>query len=89
MEVGILISQVVDTVELTVDMDKSADTPLGFLGSAIMDGQITMFVDMEEILRMSGKKQHQLETKGSADLCGDKTVRNIQDRWATFSAWMS
>jgi len=53
--VGILISQVVDTVELTVDMDKSADAPLGFRGSAVVDNQITMFLDMEELLRMFSK----------------------------------
>ncbi|SPF38210.1 putative Chemotaxis protein histidine kinase-like protein [Syntrophobacter sp. SbD1] len=55
LEVGILISQVVDTVELTVDMDKSADAPLGFRGSAVVDNQITMFLDMEELLRMFSK----------------------------------
>ena len=52
LPVGILISQVVDTVELTVDMDRTADTPRGFRGSAVVDGQITMFLDMEELLRM-------------------------------------
>ncbi|MFZ0932117.1 MAG: chemotaxis protein CheW [Syntrophobacteraceae bacterium] len=56
LAVGILISQVVDTVELTVDMDRSADTPRGFRGSAVVDGQITMFLDMEELLRMFRKE---------------------------------
>ncbi len=56
LAVGILISQVVDTVELTVDMDKSPDTPSGFRGSAVVDGQITMFLDMEELLRIFRKQ---------------------------------
>ncbi|HIJ75805.1 MAG TPA: hypothetical protein HPP81_03730 [Deltaproteobacteria bacterium] len=56
LAVGILISQVVDTVELTVDIDRSADTPRGFRGSAVVDGQITVFLDMEELLRMFRKE---------------------------------
>jgi two-component system, chemotaxis family, sensor kinase CheA len=56
LAVGILISQVVDTVELAVDIDRPADTPLGFRGSAVVDGQITMFLDMEELLRMFRKE---------------------------------
>jgi two-component system chemotaxis sensor kinase CheA len=56
LAVGILISQVVDTVELAVDMDRSADTPRGFRGSAVVDGKITMFLDMEELLKMFRKE---------------------------------
>jgi two-component system, chemotaxis family, sensor kinase CheA len=56
LAVGILISQVVDTVELTVDIDRSADTPRGFQGSAVVGGQITMFLDMEELLGMYRKE---------------------------------
>ncbi len=56
LAVGILISQVVDTVELTVDIDRSADTPRGFRGSAVVDDQITMFLDMEELLGMFRKE---------------------------------
>ncbi len=51
LAVGILISQVIDVVELAVELDRSDDTPPCLLGSAIIEGRITMFVDMEEILR--------------------------------------
>lgn len=51
LAVGILISQVIDVVELAVELDRSPDTPPCLLGSAVIEGKITMFVDMEEILR--------------------------------------
>ncbi|MGC8493751.1 MAG: chemotaxis protein CheW [Syntrophobacteraceae bacterium] len=47
---GILISQVPDTVELDVEPDRPADLPRGLLGSAIVEGRITMFLDVEELL---------------------------------------
>ncbi len=56
MDAGILISQVMDTVELAVEPDRSADLPRGLLGSAVVDGRITMFLDAEELLGMFRQK---------------------------------
>ncbi|MDR3569383.1 MAG: chemotaxis protein CheW [Syntrophobacteraceae bacterium] len=55
LAVGLLISQVIDVVELAVEPGRDADTPPCLLGSAVVEGRITMFVDMEEILRTIGK----------------------------------
>lgn len=53
---GILISQVPDTVELEVEPARPADLPRGLLGSAIVEGRITMFLDVEELLGMFRKE---------------------------------
>lgn len=53
--VGIVVSRIVDTFETSVIVDKVAETPRGFLGSAIVESQITMFLDIDELLRMYEK----------------------------------
>jgi two-component system chemotaxis sensor kinase CheA len=53
--VGVLISQVIDVVELAVEMEQSGDIARGLLGSAVLDGRITLFLDMEQILCMFTK----------------------------------
>ncbi|MGC9197215.1 MAG: chemotaxis protein CheW, partial [Syntrophobacteraceae bacterium] len=56
MAVGILISQVVDVVELCVKPGRSSDIPRGIEGSAVIDGKITMFLDMEELLSLFSRE---------------------------------
>lgn len=56
IDLGILISEVVDVVELSSKPGKSSDNPPGIEGSAVIDGKITMFLDMEELLRIFNKE---------------------------------
>ena len=56
LPMGILISQVIDVVEAAVAPEKTADTPRGFAGSAVLEGRITGFLDMEELVRMFKKE---------------------------------
>lgn len=50
--VGIIASSIVDAMQLAVVVEKATDTPRGFLGSAVVEGRITTFLDMEELLKM-------------------------------------
>lgn len=56
--VGILASNIVDTFESSAVVEKHADTARGFLGSALVEGRLTMFLDMEELWRMFRKEIH-------------------------------
>lgn len=50
--VGILVCRIVDTIESEILVEKAADRRCGFLGSAVVEGQITMFLDMDELLAL-------------------------------------
>ncbi|MBF0552508.1 MAG: chemotaxis protein CheW, partial [Deltaproteobacteria bacterium] len=47
---GILVSRILDTVETQVMVRKDQDTPRGLFGSAFVDGQLTMFLNPDELL---------------------------------------
>jgi two-component system, chemotaxis family, sensor kinase CheA len=50
--VGIVASRIVDTFEVAPVVEKGAGMPRGFLGSTVLAGQITVFLDVEEILKI-------------------------------------
>lgn len=47
---GILVSKVVDTVEIEVELEQDASYPPAITGRAIVDGQITLFIDTTALL---------------------------------------
>jgi two-component system chemotaxis sensor kinase CheA len=48
--VGIVASRILDTIETDVTIKKDAAMARGLAGSAIVDGRLTMFLNVEEIL---------------------------------------
>jgi len=54
--VGILASKIMDTVEAEEIIRKGPDIAKGFLGAAVVEGKMTMFLDTEELLNMFYKE---------------------------------
>jgi two-component system chemotaxis sensor kinase CheA len=50
--VGIIASNIMDAVESDAPSQKASHTHRGFLGSAIVEGRLTMFLDVNELCRM-------------------------------------
>ncbi len=48
--VGIVASRILDTIETNVSIQKDMAMPPGLLGSAVVEGHLTMFLNVEELL---------------------------------------
>lgn len=59
--VGILVSRILDTVNTTLNIKKEPATPKGILGTAFIDGQLTHFLNTEELMQLvnSGSSVHE------------------------------
>jgi len=53
--IGLIVDRIVDIVEEPVTVRKSSDT-FGLMGSAVVGGKVTDFVDLHEIIMNSGEK---------------------------------
>ncbi len=49
---GIVVSQILDSVVIAVNLRKDATTPRGLLGTAFIDGEFTMFLNTDELISM-------------------------------------
>jgi two-component system chemotaxis sensor kinase CheA len=54
--VGIMVSKIVDILQSDAVVEKTANTPPGFLGSAVVEDRITMFLDMDGLMKMFRKE---------------------------------
>ncbi|MBY0451018.1 MAG: chemotaxis protein CheA [Cyanobacteria bacterium] len=53
-QVGILVSNIIDTIETTISPDDAFSREPGLIGSAIVQGQLTLFVDCGLLIKRSG-----------------------------------
>jgi two-component system, chemotaxis family, sensor kinase CheA len=52
-EVGIVVSDIVDTIDFLSDVDGTTHVQPGILGSAIIHDRVTLFIDLYDIARIS------------------------------------
>lgn len=64
---GIVINQVLNTVEATVELDTSTIIAPGLFGSAVVDGRITLLPDMYRLFELAAPEWFQTETKTKKD----------------------
>ncbi len=50
--VGIAVSRILDAIDISVDIKHDNTTPYGLLGSAFVNGELTMFLNNEELLEL-------------------------------------
>ncbi len=78
--VGIAASRIIDTVELETPSHSGANLPPGFLGSAIVNGEMTMFLDLNELLNRFEKRSGRDCSGDEEELDEPQAVCNLQDR---------
>ena len=61
--IGILTSRILDTIDINVPIIKDSLTAYGFKGSAIINGQLILFLDTEELVDLFEKGAESAHTK--------------------------
>jgi two-component system chemotaxis sensor kinase CheA len=77
--VAILVSRIVDTESLAVDLQQHPGQDQGILGSAIVRGRLTLFLDMHRVTRKLYGQVVSVPPASSASASGPKRLLLIDD----------